>query len=203
MYFINTCFTVYIVHGNWLDDSDQILLWDIHLIMLTNAFSEPLAKLIDPTMVYRHLMRLRVLNKSPSPYIQKYANELWEGHPLSVADNYQYIGRALLITVWFTYAAPLGVVFSLTALLLNYWVDKIFLVRVNKMPESVSEAVAEKILMVLELLPLVYMCGTLQYTYKFGESSNIFEFLAKFLNYGIVFVVILLTMFGYAFFWKR
>lgn len=39
MYFINTCFTVYIVHGNWIDDSEQVLLWDIHLILLTNAFS--------------------------------------------------------------------------------------------------------------------------------------------------------------------
>jgi hypothetical protein len=203
MYFINTCFTVYIVHGNWLEDSEQILLWDIHLIMLTNAFSEPFAKVFDPTMLYRHLMRLWIRTRSPSPYTQKYANELWEGHPMSIADNYQYIGRMLLITIWFTCAAPLGVVFSLTAMLLNYWIDRLFLVRVNKIPESVSEAVADRILMVLELLPLVYMCGTLQYTYKFGESSNVFEFVAKFLNYGVVFVVMLLTMLGYALFWRR
>lgn len=47
------------------------------------------------------------------------------------------------------------------------------------------------------------MCGTLQYTYKFGESADIYDFLAKFLNYGIVFVVILLTMVGYACFYKK
>ena len=57
MYFINTCFTVYIVHGNWIHDSQQVLLYDIHLIMLTNAFSEPLAKLLDPTMLWRGIER--------------------------------------------------------------------------------------------------------------------------------------------------
>jgi hypothetical protein len=57
---------------------------------------------------------------------------------MSIADNYQYIARILLITVWFTYAAPLGVVFSLVALLVNYWVDKIYLCKVNKLPETVN-----------------------------------------------------------------
>ncbi len=122
---------------------------------------------------------------------------------MSVGDNYQYISRMLFITVWFAYAAPLGVVFSLVAIFLNYWVDKSFLVYVNKLPESVNESVTDKILMALELLPLLYMCGTLQYTYKFGESSNVLDFLAKFLNYGIVLVVMLLSMVGYALFWKR
>ena len=122
---------------------------------------------------------------------------------MSVGDNYQYISRMLFITVWFAYAAPLGVVFSLVAMFFNYWVDKSFLVYVNKLPESVNESVADKILMALELLPLLYMCGTLQYTYKFGESSNVLDFLAKFLNYGIVLVVMLLSMVGYALFWKR
>jgi hypothetical protein len=57
--------------------------------------------------------------------------------------------------------------------------------------------------MALELLPLVYMCGTLQYTYKFGESADVFDFLAKFLNYGIVLVVMLITMVVYACFWNK
>jgi hypothetical protein len=57
---------------------------------------------------------------------------------MSIADNYQYIARVLLITVWFSYAAPLGVVFSLLAMLLNYWVDKIYLTKVNKLPEPVN-----------------------------------------------------------------
>jgi hypothetical protein len=122
---------------------------------------------------------------------------------MSVADNYQYIGRVLMITVWFGCAAPLGVVFSLTALFLNYWVDKLFLLKVNKMPEAVNESVADRLLSVLELLPLVYMCGTLQYTYKFGESSNVFDFLAKFLNYGVVLIVILLSTLAYAFLQRR
>lgn len=102
--------------------------------MLTNAFSEPLAKLFDPTMFYRHIMRMYVRNHPHVPYTQKYVHGLWEGHPMSVGDNYQYVSRMLLITMWFAYAAPLGVVFSLVGMLINYWVDRIYLVKVNKLP---------------------------------------------------------------------
>ena len=38
-YVLNSCFTVYIVHGQLKDDTDELLLMDIHFIMLTNALS--------------------------------------------------------------------------------------------------------------------------------------------------------------------
>lgn len=57
---------------------------------------------------------------------------------MSIADNYQYIARILLITIWFSYPAPLGVLISLLAMLMNYWVDKLYLVKVNKLPEQVN-----------------------------------------------------------------
>lgn len=56
MYSLNTCFMIYIVHGHRsLPDGtpfsdDAVLLYDIHLIMLANAFSEPLFKVFDPMM---------------------------------------------------------------------------------------------------------------------------------------------------------
>lgn len=77
MYFINTCFTVYIVHGNWLENSSQILIWDIHLIMLTNAFSEPFAKLLDPTMMLRYFQRWCIRRNPINPYTQQYVNSVW------------------------------------------------------------------------------------------------------------------------------
>ena len=49
---------IYIVHGHinienypqsgLISEQDQVLLYDIHLIMVANAFSEPLFKLLDP-----------------------------------------------------------------------------------------------------------------------------------------------------------
>ena len=61
---------IYIVHGHIdnniqnkktkegrVSEQDQVLLYDIHLIMVANAFSEPLFKLFDPIMWARFFWR--------------------------------------------------------------------------------------------------------------------------------------------------
>jgi hypothetical protein len=53
---------------------------------------------------------------------------------MQVADNYQYIFRTVVITTWFAHSAPLGVVFSLVGLFLDYWIGKYLLLRHYKRP---------------------------------------------------------------------
>lgn len=104
--------------------------------MLANAFSEPLYKIFDPEMWYRVGRRKYIASLKPekNPYTQSYANMAWEGYEIQVADNYQYIFRILVITTWFAHSAPLGVVFSLTGLFLDYWIGKYLLLRHYKRP---------------------------------------------------------------------
>lgn len=87
-------------------------------------------------MWFRVLKRRYIKNiaKDKNPYTQSYCNQAWEGYQIQIADNYQYIFRVLVITVWFAHSAPLGVVFSITGLFLDYWVGKYLLLRVNKRP---------------------------------------------------------------------
>ena len=79
-------------------------------------------------------MRFRISHQKFTPHIQKYVNSIWEGHPLILADNYAYINRILFITTWFGMASPLGTIISLVGLFITYWIDKIFLLRVNRVP---------------------------------------------------------------------
>ena len=60
---------IYIVHDG---DSDGQLLYDIHLIMLANAFSEPLFKIFEPLMWMRVGWRAYVksLSREQNPYTQ-------------------------------------------------------------------------------------------------------------------------------------
>ncbi len=51
--------------------------------------------------------------------------------------------------------------------------------------------------MSLELLPLVYICGVLQFTYKVSDSANIFTFMYQFLRYGVTVLIILVCILGY------
>jgi hypothetical protein len=111
-----------------------------------------------------------------------YVNKLWEGHEISNGDNYQYAARILFITVWFAHAAPLGVIFSLVGLFCDYWIGKALLLRTYKKPENISKSIATPILNCFELLPLIYICGVLEFVYKVSSSDNIFEFATKFLQ---------------------
>lgn len=135
-YVINSCCLVYMVHGNTPHDTAQLLFADIHLIMIANAFSEPLFKLFDPVMWYRIIMRayVRRLKPEDNPYTQEYVNKLWQGHQISNADNYQYITRVLFVTTWFASVAPVGVFLSLVGFALDFWISKILLVKVYKIP---------------------------------------------------------------------
>lgn len=166
--------------------------------MLANAFSEPLFKIFDPIMWWRILWRNYIKNLQPekNPYTQAYVNALWEGYEISNADNYQYIFRMLIVSTWYAHAAPLGVVISLVGLFVDYWIGKFLLLRVYKKPENISKEIASPILFCLELMPLIYICGALQYTYKTSDSSDIFSFLFDFLEYGVATTVLIVSILG-------
>lgn len=55
----------------------------------------------------------------------------------------------------------------------------------------------------LELLPLVYILGVLQFNYKISSAENIYEFFVNFLNYGVTTLLLLLSVTGYIIFCKR
>lgn len=74
------------------------------------------------------------------------------------------------MTTWFASVAPVGVLFSILGIVLDYWISKWLLVRVYRIPENISADIADPALMGLELLPLVYICGVLQFTYKVSTS---------------------------------
>lgn len=104
--------------------------------MIANAFSEPLFKLLDPIMWYKIVRKRYIKSLTPdkNPYTQMYVHQYFEGHEISNGDNYQYLARILIVTVWFAYPAPLGVVFSLLGLTADYWIGKIMLLRLYKKP---------------------------------------------------------------------
>ena len=78
--------------------------------------------------------------------------------------------RVLFITTWFATVAPVGVFLSIGAMVLDYWISKWMLVRNYKIPENISEDIANPTLMGLELLPLVYILGVLQFNYKVSST---------------------------------
>lgn len=85
----------------------------------------------------------------------------------------------------------------------DYWISKWLLVRYYKIPENISEDIAKPTLMGLELLPLVYILGILQFNYKISTSENLVEFFTDFLNYGVTTLLLLLSITGYIIFCRK
>jgi hypothetical protein len=66
-----------------------------------------------------------------------------------------------------------------------------------------SAEMASKFLAGLEALPLIYLCGTLQFSYNISTSANLIEFLWQFLSHGVVLFVFLISLAAYFGFWKQ
>lgn len=49
----------------------------------------------------------------------------------------------------------------------------------------------------LPLVPLVYLCGVLQYVYKVSDSNNLFGFIFNFLGYAAVILVTIFVIGAY------
>ena len=186
-------------HRHVEQEEDELLLYDIHLIMLANAFSEPLFKVLDPMMWGRFGWKYYVksLKEQDNPYTQGYVHKLWEGPEILNADNYQYVFRMLVVTTWFAHSAPLAVVISLFALCVDYCIGKYMLLRVYRHPENISKSIARPIIGALPLLPIIYIWGILQFTYKVSTTPNIFLFFTEFFQYSITTTVMIVCMIGY------
>lgn len=67
----------------------------------------------------------------------------------------------LVVTIWFVYVAPLGVIISIVGYVFDYWLSKYVLLRWAKMPENVSKRIAVPMIKFMPMLALVYLCGVI------------------------------------------
>ena len=115
--FLNSAFMPYLIHKRWDDDiqtSSSLLLNDITFLLLTNAFSEPLAKIFNVFWLHRIFMRKMITKYEPRdcPYTQHEANYWHEGPTFYIANSYAYIARTLFLCTWYASVAPYGLIFS-------------------------------------------------------------------------------------------
>ena len=66
-----------------------------------------------------------------------------------------------------------------------------------KKPETISKRIATPFVKSLPLIPLVYLCGVLQYVYKVSDSHNFFAFIFNFLDYAAVILITIFIVLAY------
>ena len=203
--FFNSAFMPYLINTFCYEKATtEQLIWDIHLILLTNAFSTPIYKILDPFAWYRRFKRIYIKFKGKSCILTQHEVNRWfEGQIFDIAENYSYITRTLFLCTWYGSVAPLGVIFGMIGLFFNYWLDKWFLLRVCAFPQNQSEDIIKKIINNLEFLPYLYIFGSIEYNHRVIVSYNLIEFIWAFFFYGVTSFSMTVLLIIYIIFYKK
>ena len=202
--FFNSALMPYLVNTFLNNETTpEQLLWDIHFILLTNAFS-PIFKLLDPFLWYRKYQQKRIMAMGENCTMpQLIVNSWFEGHPIDMAENYAFVVRTLLLGSWYAAIAPLGLIFSMIGLGFSYWLDKYFLLRVHSYPMSQNESIIYRFVNNLEILPYLYIFGATEYQYRLIQSQELMDFLWGFLVYGVTSGAMTVCLLIYYVFFKK
>lgn len=130
-------------------------------------------------------------------------NRIYETWSFDIADAYCYITRTLFLSCWYACVAPVGIIVALFGMLSNYWVDKILLLRVYMIPESVSEDITKRIINALELLPLIYICGNIIFEFRITITKGLIEFVKVFVYNGTLSVVLFICVVGFIIYYRK
>lgn len=104
---------------------------------------------------------------------------------IDICDSYAYIGRTLFLCAWYARAAPFVILYSLFGLLVIYWVDKIHMLRYQSAPESLSVDIFTKYINIIEIVPLVFIMGSIEYDTQLTISDNVFKYILDFIGFKV------------------
>ncbi len=195
--FLNAGYAIYFVIGSLGEQgSNEQLLLGIAAIMLANVFSDPVYKLVDPLFYYQWV-RMKLALLRPQVYPQFQLNEICEGYACSLGDNYQYLCRCMLLTLWFSSALPVLVLATGLAMLLNHWVDRLYLALLHSTPPSYNQMMPRSTLWWLYFAPVIYVLGALQFRNRLATHDNIIAGLYELVNYGVTSAAMVAALLGY------
>lgn len=203
--FFNSALMPYLVNSFFYSNkSSEQLIWDIHFILLCNAFSTPLSKIFDVFLWFRKIMRIYIRFKGKKCLIPQYNVNYWfENTSMDVAENYAYITRTFLLAVWYSSVAPLGLIYCLIGLSFNYILDKYLLLKVHAIPLHQTEEIIYKFINNFEIIPYLFLYGAIEYHSRIVMSENLIEWIWSFLFYGISSASLTLCLVIYIIFFKH
>ena len=203
--FFNSALMPYLVNTfGYSNKASEQLIWDIHFILFCNAFSTPIFKCFDPILWLRKLMIFYIRFKGKKCLMPQHNVNYWfENTTMDIAENYAYITRTLFLGVWYSSVAPLGLIYCIMGLAVNYCLDKYLLLRVHSFPHHQSEQIIYKFIDNLEIIPYLYMYGAIEYHSRIMVSDNLLEWVWSFLFYGISSVSLTVCLVIYIAFFKH
>ena len=119
------------------------LISDMWYLIIFNAFVVPILHFVNFAWIKKLFQRCKVRGKQHSKvYDQDQANKIYEGPKLNIVRGYVTIYQLFLTCTFFTPALPLSPGILLGTLILVYWIEKIYVLRVYSIPSLLQEDIA-------------------------------------------------------------
>ncbi|CAD8147633.1 unnamed protein product [Paramecium octaurelia] len=147
-----------ILTQTWKDGG---LISDVCLVLIMNAIFPWLFNLLDPYYFYRQYQIRKSQNQGQTCALtQREANLLFEGSPGDLSKKYATITKTLMLSFFYAQLIPLGVLISLSFIIIDYWVEKYLLIyRYSKGPTIGSQLADEQVDTYIELAILLFSIG--------------------------------------------
>lgn len=136
-------------------------LWFMQIL----AFVDIIGSLVKPVylskLYYRNAIEKDLKNKTELyKFNQKKVNEFFEGFDFVFEERLAKYCKTLLITFFITSLFPLVPIISVAYMIVYYWVDKSFLLRLCKVPNFCTSYIGHSMLRFFDLALIVYTVDT-------------------------------------------
>jgi hypothetical protein len=173
---INTALITIIVNMDWEDDwfVSGGLVVDMTFVLLSNAFVAPLLYVLSPMYIIKRIKQRKAIN---NPLIlQGEANLLWEEPQVDMPQRYANSFKTLIVTLSYAPILPLGILISIVGIIVQYWVDKMLLIKRHSRPARLSGALADAMVRIIPFAILIYAIMNYVFMWKLNSEDSYVAF---------------------------
>ena len=123
--------------------NNKNLISNMLILFLVNSFMTPILWTINIGLIIKKI-RIYFIERNKFPNLkhfktQKELNDLYEYPDMQISSKYSYIFKTVLMSMFFLPIFPLGIVISLSGLVLGYFLEKYNFTHFYKRPEMLNE----------------------------------------------------------------
>ncbi|KRX06454.1 hypothetical protein PPERSA_05067 [Pseudocohnilembus persalinus] len=166
-----------LIYHELYNDGEQIVDKNYRLVQLAMAIAF-LVLIIN--WVLRYIVGYP---QKDCPYSQEEVNVSFEGPKLEFQEWVCSLIRIMVQTVWFGGIAPIQILISLLCILIGYWIDKYYLLRIFTVPISQTDHVFSFVFNLLKLIPILYYFGSIQFEQAISQEQNTLTFFKNYPEY--------------------
>mmetsp|Transcript_17258 Transcript_17258/g.17194 ORF Transcript_17258/g.17194 Transcript_17258/m.17194 type:complete len:350 (-) Transcript_17258:25-1074(-) len=169
------------------------LVNDVLFLLIVSGISSPLTYIFSPLYLYKVHKRRQVKKLARKGIIgitQIQANKLWENPEVDMAQRYANILVTLIICFIFAPLFPLCFLIGFISVFLQYWTDKLMLLRRHSRPRNFGKGMSDNMLKWIPLFILAYSASNCIFLFflKSEDYHNILIPIAAFLLVALFFV---------------